>query len=54
MTALIIAAAVGLPIALALAWFLEVGADGVHVDTAPTWARRGRRRAGCATTPMRS
>jgi hypothetical protein len=34
MTALIIAAAVGFPIAIALAWFLEIGQDGVHVDTA--------------------
>ena len=34
MTALIVAAAVGLPIAIALAWFLEIGAHGVEVDTA--------------------
>ena len=40
MTALIIAAAAGFPLALALAWFLEVGADGVHVDTAPEGAIR--------------
>jgi TolB-like protein len=35
MIALIIAAVAGFPIAIALAWFLEVGADGVHVDHAP-------------------
>ena len=34
MTALIIAAAVGFPIAIALAWFLEIGAHGVEFDTA--------------------
>lgn len=34
MTALIIAAAAGFPIATALAWFLEIGEHGVHVDTA--------------------
>ena len=34
LTALIIAAAVGFPIALGLAWFLEIGAHGVQVDTA--------------------
>ena len=34
MTALIIAAAVGFPIAIALAWFLEIGERGVQVDTA--------------------
>ena len=33
MTALIIAAAVGFPIAIALAWFLEIGEHGVQVDT---------------------
>ena len=33
-TALIIAAAVGFPIAIALAWFLEIGEHGVQVDTA--------------------
>ena len=34
LTALIIAAAVGFPLAIALAWFLEVGEDGVQLDTA--------------------
>jgi adenylate cyclase len=34
LTALIIAAAIGFPIALALAWFLEVGEHGVEFDTA--------------------
>jgi serine/threonine-protein kinase len=34
MTALIIAAAVGFPIAIALAWFLEIGEHGVQLDTA--------------------
>jgi len=34
MTALIIAAAVGFPIAVALARFLEIGEDGVQFDTA--------------------
>jgi TolB-like protein/Flp pilus assembly protein TadD len=32
MTALIIVAAVGFPIAIALAWFLEIGEHGVEVD----------------------
>jgi len=44
MTALIAAAVAGLPIALALAWFLEVGADGVHVDRAPEGVARPRAR----------
>jgi hypothetical protein len=35
LTTLIIAAAVGFPIAIALAWFLEVGEHGVELDTAP-------------------
>jgi adenylate cyclase len=34
LTALIIAAAVGFPVAIALAWFLEVGEHGVELDTA--------------------
>jgi TolB-like protein len=34
MTALIIAAAVGFPIAVALAWFREIGPHGIAVDTA--------------------
>ena len=34
MTALIIAAAAGFPLALALAWFLEIGPRGVELDTA--------------------
>ena len=34
MTALVIAAAVGFPLALALAWFLEIGPRGVELDTA--------------------
>ena len=34
LTALIIAAAVGFPVAIALAWFLEVGEHGVEFDTA--------------------
>src|SRR4030095_1202084 len=34
MTALIGAAAVGLPVAVALAWFLEIGAHGIAFDTA--------------------
>ena len=42
MTALIVAAVAGFPIALALAWFLEVGADGVHVDKAADGAARPR------------
>jgi TolB-like protein/tetratricopeptide (TPR) repeat protein len=44
MTALIVAAALGFPVALALAWFLEVGADGVHVDHAPAGAARPQAR----------
>ena len=44
MTALIIAAAAGLPIAVALAWFLEVGADGIHVDSAPAGVPRPQAR----------
>jgi len=44
MTALIVAAAVGFPIAIALAWFLEVGADGVHVDHAPEGVARPQAR----------
>jgi TolB-like protein/tetratricopeptide (TPR) repeat protein len=34
MTALIIAAAVGFPVAIALAWFLEIGPHGIERDTA--------------------
>jgi len=34
MTALIIAAAAGFPVAIALAWFLEIGEHGVQVDHA--------------------
>jgi TolB-like protein len=44
MTALIIAAAAGFPIALVLAWFLEVGADGVHFDQAPEGVARPQAR----------
>ena len=44
MTALIVAAATGFPIAVALAWFLEVGADGVHVDHAPEGVARPQAR----------
>jgi len=40
MTALIIAAAVGLPIAIALAWFLEIGEHGVEVDRSEDGAPR--------------
>jgi TolB-like protein len=40
MTALIIAAAVGFPIALALAWFLEIGEHGIERDTAPAGVPR--------------
>jgi len=40
MTALILAAAAGFPLAILLAWFLEVGASGVTVDTAPVGATR--------------
>jgi TolB-like protein len=35
MTALIIAAGAGLPIAVGLAWFLELGEEGITLDTAP-------------------
>ena len=34
LTALIIAAAAGFPLAIALAWFLEVGRHGIELDTA--------------------
>jgi adenylate cyclase len=48
MTALIIAALAGFPISLGLAWFLEIGAQGVEVDTAavgvPRPTARGLRR----------
>lgn len=44
MTALIAAAAAGFPVALLLAWFLEVGADGVHVDHAPSGVARPQAR----------
>jgi TolB-like protein/Tfp pilus assembly protein PilF len=40
MTALVIAAAVGFPVAIALAWFLEVGERGVELDTAPEGVAR--------------
>ena len=40
MTALIIAAAVGFPIAVALAWFLEIGEQGIEVDRAVEGAAR--------------
>jgi len=34
------AAAAGLPLAIALAWFLEVGQDGVHLDTSAVGVAR--------------
>jgi serine/threonine-protein kinase len=40
MTALIFAAAAGLPIAIALSWFLEIGERGVEFDTAAAGAAR--------------
>jgi len=40
MTALIVAVALGFPVALLLAWFYEIGDDGVHRDTAPAGAAR--------------
>jgi TolB-like protein len=40
MTALIIAAVTGFPIAIALAWYFEIGPHGVAVDTAPAGAPR--------------
>ncbi|HQR23433.1 MAG TPA: hypothetical protein PK163_01520, partial [Steroidobacteraceae bacterium] len=40
MTALVVAAAVGFPIALALAWFLELGEAGITIDVAPEGAPR--------------
>ncbi len=40
MTALIIAAAAGFPLAVALAWFLEIGPHGVERDTAATGVTR--------------
>jgi hypothetical protein len=40
MTALIIAAAVGFPIAVALAWFLEIGEQGIEVDRAAEGSAR--------------
>jgi TolB-like protein/tetratricopeptide (TPR) repeat protein len=42
MTALIAATAAGFPVALALAWFLEVGPDGLRVDAQPAGAARPR------------
>ena len=54
MTALIIATAAGFPIAIALAWFLEIGERGVERDNG------GRRRAAdlplaaCVITSMPS
>ncbi len=39
-TALIIAAAVGFPIAIALAWVLEIGERGIELDTAAVGAPR--------------
>ncbi len=35
MTSLIVAAILGFPVAIALAWFYEVGDQGVQLDTAP-------------------
>jgi TolB-like protein len=40
MTALIIAAMAGFPLAVVLAWFLELGADGVTIDRAADGAAR--------------
>jgi adenylate cyclase len=40
MTALIISAAAGFPVALALAWFLEIGPHGVALDTAAAGVAR--------------
>jgi TolB-like protein/tetratricopeptide (TPR) repeat protein len=42
MTALILAAAAGFPVALALAWFLEIGDDGIEVDVASDGRTRPR------------
>ncbi len=44
MTALIIAAGVGFPIAVALAWFLEIGEHGVQVDHAADGVSRPQAR----------
>jgi len=44
MTALIIAAGIGFPIAIALAWFLEIGDHGIERDNAPDGARRSSAR----------
>jgi serine/threonine-protein kinase len=40
MTALIIAATAGFPLAIALAWFLELGEHGIEIDTAAEGAPR--------------
>jgi TolB-like protein len=40
LTALIIAVAVGFPVAVGLAWFLEIGPHGIERDTAPEGAPR--------------
>ena len=53
MTSLIVAAVLGFPISIALAWFYEIGDDGVQRDTAAEGAVRptvhgGRRYADVA------
>ena len=40
LTALIIAAAVGFPLAIGLAWFLEIGEHGIELDTSAAGAPR--------------
>jgi hypothetical protein len=52
MTALIIAAAAGFPLAIALAWFLEISEHGCS-STRPQRACRGRRCVPCVTMPTR-
>jgi len=42
MTALIVAAALGFPVAIALAWFFEIDDEGIHRDLAPASAERPR------------
>ncbi len=40
MSALIVAVAFGFPVAVLLAWFYEIGDDGIHRDTAPAGVAR--------------
>ena len=51
MIALIAAAVLGFPVAIALAWHFELGDHGLERDTAADAAARARWSTGCGATP---